>query len=46
MKMTQRENSTWPYPCSLRVEKWEIFYTTSSQKLSKLKTAEKCMCYD
>ena len=25
MKITQGKNSTWPYPYSLRVEKWEIF---------------------
>ena len=46
MKMTQRKNSTGPYPYSLRIEKWEIFWTTSSQKLSKLKTDENSMCYD
>lgn len=41
MRMTQRKNSTWPYLYSFRVEKRQIFQTTSSQKLSKLIAGEK-----
>lgn len=41
MKMTQRENRTWPCLYSFGAGKREIFQTTSSQKLNKLISGEK-----